>query len=155
MSVVRFRLNGREVAPDVTDDALLLDVLRELGVRSVREGCGVGQCGACTAMVDGRPVTSCLTLAARCGSSDILTAEGLPPGDPVIEAFVECGAAQCGYCIPGFVLMARSLLDEHPQDAAEHMSTYLSANLCRCGCYPEITQAAVRALELTREGGGR
>jgi aerobic-type carbon monoxide dehydrogenase small subunit (CoxS/CutS family) len=140
---VSFWVNERQHTFGCEDDARLLDLLRdELGLRSVREGCAVGACGACTVLLDGRPVSSCLVYAARCEGARVETVEaGGDELDPVQAAFVECGALQCGYCTPGFVLSVRGLLAENPQPSDDEIRDYLAGNLCRCGAYLEILEA--------------
>ena len=104
-TTIEFTVNGITQQLTVSDDELLLDVLRRrLGYTSVREGCGVGACGACTVLVDEKSTSTCLALAVRADGAQITTAEGLPAGDPVVNSFIEAGALQCGYCIPGFVI---------------------------------------------------
>jgi aerobic-type carbon monoxide dehydrogenase small subunit (CoxS/CutS family) len=134
-------VNGVRRRLTVEDDDLLLDVLRQIGRTSVREGCGVGACGACTVLVSGRSVSSCLARAVRYDQAEITTADGLPEDDDVVEAFVEAGAMQCGYCIPGFVLMGHELLAENPRPSREEIADHLEGNICRCGTYPEIVSA--------------
>jgi aerobic-type carbon monoxide dehydrogenase small subunit (CoxS/CutS family) len=138
---IELTVNGVRRRIPVEDDDLLLDVLRRTGRTSVREGCGVGACGACTVLVEGRSVSSCLARALRYDGADITTADGLPPDDEVVEAFVACGAMQCGYCIPGFVLMTHELLAENPRPTREEIAAHLEGNICRCGTYPEIIAA--------------
>lgn len=148
MPTVTLRVNGLTHRLDVREGDLLLDVLRdELDCRSVREGCGVGACGSCTVLVRGRPVSSCLVLATRCDGAEVLTAEGLDPADPLVRAFVEAGAMQCGYCIPGFVLMVRDLLETVPNPTPEQVDEQLAGNICRCGTYPEIREAVRRVAD--------
>lgn len=143
--IVELRVNGEQRTLDVGDDELLLDALRrQLYITSAREGCGVGACGSCTVLVDGKSVSSCLVLASRCNGHDVVTAEGLGPGHPVVSSFVEFGALQCGYCIPGFVMMTVELLGENPDPDEEAIYDHLEGNICRCGAYPEIVRA-VRA----------
>jgi aerobic-type carbon monoxide dehydrogenase small subunit (CoxS/CutS family) len=157
MTLITLTVNGAEQEVSADDDALLLDVLRECGCGSVREGCGVGVCGACTAVVDGVPISTCLALAGRYSGADVLTAEGLDEGDPVLEAFVSAGAMQCGYCTPGFVLMVRDLLARDPDPSPEQIEACLASNTCRCGAYPEIIEAvtsAVAALRTAQAGSG-
>lgn len=147
---IEIKVNGIAAHLAVPDDELLLDLLRRrLGYTSVREGCGVGACGACTVLVDGKSVSTCLTLAVRADGAEITTAEGLPGNDPVISSFVEAGALQCGYCIPGFVMMSTELLAENPQPTQEDIAEHLEGNICRCGTYTEI-QAAVLAAAARR-----
>jgi aerobic-type carbon monoxide dehydrogenase small subunit (CoxS/CutS family) len=152
-SLLRLTVNGTTYELPVAADALLLDVLREhAGCTSVREGCGVGACGACTVLVGGpdggrHSVSSCLALALRYQGAELTTVEGLPAGDPVVEAFVAAGATQCGYCIPGFVLMAHELLAENPDPAPAEIVDHLAGNLCRCGTYREICAAVAAAAQ--------
>lgn len=146
MKLVDLTVNGRRHQVHVADDELLLDVLREkIGTTSVREGCGVGACGACTVLVDGRSVSSCLARAVRFEGCTIETAEGLPEDDPIVSAFVESGAMQCGYCIPGFVLMTHELLGENPSPDQDQVKAHFEGNLCRCGSYPQIFEAVAKA----------
>lgn len=148
MTEIGLTVNGVRHRVDVDDAALLLDVLRErIGCLSVREGCGVGACGACTVLVAGTSVSSCLALAVRYDGADITTAEGLDEADDVVAAFTDRGAAQCGYCIPGFVLMTRELLSENPTPARQEVTDHLEGNICRCGTYPEIRAAVASAAE--------
>jgi aerobic-type carbon monoxide dehydrogenase small subunit (CoxS/CutS family) len=120
----------------------------------VREGCGVGACGACTVLVSGTSVSTCLARAVRYDGADIVTADGLPGDDEVVEAFVDEGAMQCGYCIPGFVLMSHELLRENPTPSPDEVQDHLEGNICRCGTYPEIC-AAVAAAATRRQGAPR
>jgi len=144
-TTIEFTVNGITQQLTVPDDELLLDVLRRLGYTSVREGCGVGACGACTALVDGKSTSTCLTLAIRAAGAEVTTAEGLPADDPVVNSFVAAGALQCGYCIPGFVMMATELLSENPRPTPEDISEHLEGNICRCGTYLEIRAAILAA----------
>lgn len=148
MTRIELVVNGDSYKADVDDGALLLDVLREeTGTTSVREGCGVGACGACTVLVEGRSVSSCMAPAVRYDGSRITTADGLPADDEIVESFVECGAMQCGYCIPGFVLMSHELLSENPAPSHADVVEHLEGNICRCGAYQEICQGVLRAAE--------
>ena len=145
-TIIELRVNGAAQRLAVDDDELLLDVLRgRLGCTSVREGCGVGVCGACTVLVDGASMSSCLMLAVRADGAEITTAEGLPPDDPVVAAFVAAGALQCGYCIPGFVMMATELLARNPRPDPHAIADHLEGNICRCGTYGEIRSAILAA----------
>lgn len=146
---VRLDVNGAGIDVVVADDELLLDVLRQLGHTSVREGCGVGACGACTVLADGRSVSSCLARAVRYDRVPVVTADGLPEPDDVVDAFVDAGAMQCGYCIPGFVLMTHELLAENPAPTDAEIAAHLEGNICRCGTYQEIV-AAVRTVAARR-----
>ena len=153
---IRFTLNGSAVEVTVPPYLSLIDVLREhFDLFGARESCGQGLCGCCTVLVDGEAVSSCLYLAAFVDGAEIVTVEHLAAGgrlDPVQEAFIETGAFQCGFCTPGFVLMTKQLLDEHPDPSDEQIRHYLSGNLCRCGTYPEIIQAVKLAVRKRRGG---
>lgn len=142
MREISLAVNGRKRKIVVQDDELLLDVLRrEFGTTSVREGCGVGACGACTVLVSGRSVSSCLARATRYDGESVTTADGLPQDDAVVEEFVSAGAMQCGYCIPGFVMMTHELLGENPNPDDHDITEHLEGNICRCGTYEEIRTA--------------
>jgi AhpD family alkylhydroperoxidase len=157
MRAIQLTVNGRRRRLTVADEALLLDVLRDdFGVTSVREGCGVGACGACTVLVTGPDsqqlsVSSCLVRAVRSDNTDVTTADGLPADDDVVDEFVAAGAMQCGYCIPGFVLMAHELLAENPNPTPRQIAEHIAGNICRCGTYPEIC-SAIGAAAARRRG---
>ena len=140
-----FRLNGREVKITVQDAETLLEILRDrFKLWSVRESCGVGACGTCTVLLDGRPISSCFLLALRVAGHEIVTLEGLGDGQelhPIQEAFVSQRALQCAYCTPGFVLSVKALLDEIDDPTEEEIREYLSGNLCRCAGYADILSA--------------
>lgn len=128
----------------------LLETLRdEIGLTGPREGCGIGMCGACTVLLDGRPVSGCLVLAVQAEGREILSVEGLvgPDGalDPIQEAYVDHTAFQCSYCTPGFILTTKALLDEEPDPSREEAKEYLAGNLCRCGSYVKILDAVMDA----------
>lgn len=148
---VSFYLNGRRVEVDVSPNMTLLDVLREeLRITSVKRGCEVGECGACTVLLDGKPVNSCLILAPRAEGRSVVTVEGIgEPAKlhPLQEAFIEEFALQCGYCTPGILLTAKALLDMNPRPSVEEIKEALAGNICRCGSYREIINAIVRASE--------
>lgn len=134
----------------------LLEVLREeVGLTGAKEGCGTGDCGGCTVILDGRPVNSCLVLALQAQGRELRTVEGLGEGealDPIQSAFVRHGALQCGFCIPGAVVMARAFLDENPNPSAEEIRWGLAGNLCRCTGYTKWVEAI---LEVAQAEGGR
>ena len=138
---VQMTVNGVRHRVAVADDDLLLEVLRRLGITSVREGCGVGACGACTVLAENHSVSSCLARAVRYDGVPLTTADGLAEDDDVVEEFVAAGAMQCGYCIPGFVLMGHELLAENPAPTRAEIAAHLEGNICRCGTYQEICTA--------------
>ena len=127
----------------------LLEILRErLELTGAKEVCGLGACGACTVLVDGRPVLSCLTLAIACKGKKVTTIEGLMEGDelhPLQQSFVDRGAVQCGFCTPGMIMVGKALLDEHANPTAEEAAEAISGNLCRCTGYAQIIDAIVGA----------
>jgi aerobic-type carbon monoxide dehydrogenase small subunit (CoxS/CutS family) len=153
------RVNGQERLVRARTHHTLLDVLRQqVGTASVREGCGVGMCGACTVLLDGLPVSSCLTLAPLAEGREIVTVEGMEGDDgrlhPVQEAYVDHTAFQCSYCTPGFLLTTWALLRERPDATDEEIREYLSGNLCRCGSYVKIVDAVRDARDRLAGGGG-
>ena len=144
------RVNGRDHVVRARSHHTLLDVLRnEVGLTGPREGCGVGMCGACTVLVDGRPISGCLVLAPMAEGVDIVTIEGLEGADgslhPIQEAYVDHTAFQCSYCTPGFILTTKALLDENPDPTRDEAKEYLAGNLCRCGSYVKILDAVMDA----------
>lgn len=150
---VGLAVNGEEVRLPVRGDERLIETLREgVGLRSVRETCGIGVCGTCTVLVDGMPVSSCLMFTRQAVGRTVTTSEGLVGEDgtldPVQEAFVDNGAYQCSFCIPAMVLTVRSYLDgrDGAGGSLEELRKYLGGNLCRCGSYPEILDAAAALL---------
>jgi aerobic-type carbon monoxide dehydrogenase small subunit (CoxS/CutS family) len=143
---ISFTLNGVPAQAEARSDENLLTVLRrELGVLSVRETCGIGVCGTCTALVDGQPFSTCLLLAPLAEDARITTAEGLPADHPVLRAFSDTHAFQCGFCTPGMVLTSAALLEERPAPTDDEIRLALAGNLCRCGCYVKIIDAVRRA----------
>jgi aerobic carbon-monoxide dehydrogenase small subunit len=142
---VRFMLNGEQVSAEVPPHHNLVELLQDrFGLFSARESCGQGLCGCCTVLVNGTAVSGCLYLAAFLDGAEVVTAEHEAGGgglDAVQKAFIDCGAFQCGFCTPGFVLMTRQLLDENPDPSEDEIRHYLAGNLCRCGAYPQIVEA--------------
>ena len=151
---IRLTVNGREVSVETDAETRLLDVLREdLHLTGTKEGCGEGECGACTVLLDGLPVNSCLIPAPQVEGRDVLTIEGLAEGNhlhPLQAAFVEQGAVQCGFCTPGFVLSAYALLRSNSAPTDEEILTALEGNLCRCTGYGKIVSAVRSAAERMR-----
>jgi aerobic-type carbon monoxide dehydrogenase small subunit (CoxS/CutS family) len=146
---VEVTVNGRRRALDVAAHHTLLDVLRDdLELTGAKECCLVGECGACTVIVDGRTVDSCLVLAVEVDGADVRTVEGLARDGsltPLQEAFLDRGAAQCGYCIPGQLMAAQSLLELNPHPTLAEVQEGLAGNLCRCGGYQQIAEAVLAA----------
>ena len=142
---ISLKINGVERSVEVEPRTTLLELVREeFNMTGAKLGCDIQVCGACTLLVDGRPVSACSVLAVDADGCDILTIEGLSNKDslhPIQEAFMEFGALQCGYCTSGFILTAKALLDEIPRPTDEQIRDYLAGNFCRCGCYQEIMQA--------------
>jgi len=142
---VTLGVNGQQYALEVEPHRLLLDVLRDdLGLTGAHRGCEDGYCGACTILLDGKPVRSCLQLAVRAREREVQTIEGLGRNGelhPLQRAFVEKGALECGYCIPGMVLLAKGLLDENPAPTEEEVRRVLASNLCRCTGYARMVEA--------------
>lgn len=150
-------VNGHDRRVVCEEGKTLLEVLRDhLGLKGTKKGCDEGDCGACTVLMDGQPVNSCLVLAARAEGHEIITIEGLEQKGqlhPLQEAFVEEGAVQCGYCTPGMVLSAKALLDLNPSPDEEEIRHALSGNLCRCTGYVRIVKAVQTAAERMRGQG--
>jgi carbon-monoxide dehydrogenase small subunit len=152
---IRFTLNGAPREVTVAPGSYLLDVLREqLGQRDVKETCDEGECGACTVLVDGQPVDSCIYFCAKANGRLVTTPAGLSEGDslhPVARAFVDSGAVQCGFCTPGFVVSAAALLAENPTPTEDEIRAALAGNLCRCTGYTNIVRAVAAAARATTD----
>ena len=142
---VSFKVNGDDYEVEVEPRESLLDVLREkLSLTGTKKGCNTGDCGACTVILEGKPVNSCLVLAVEAEGKEVLTIEGVAQGGklhPLQEAFIQYGAVQCGYCTPGMILSAKALLDENPHPSEEEIKRAISGNLCRCTGYVKIIEA--------------
>jgi aerobic-type carbon monoxide dehydrogenase small subunit (CoxS/CutS family) len=142
---ISLTVNGVERSIEVEPRTTLLDMVREqLGLTGAKLGCDIQVCGACTLLLDRKPVSACSLLALDAAGCDLLTIEGLGSKDalhPLQEAFMQFGALQCGYCTSGFILTAKALLDECPKPSEQQIRDYLAGNFCRCGCYQEIMQA--------------
>jgi len=158
MYLVSFRLNGDERGLAVEPRRTLLDALRvDLSLTGTKKVCDMGDCGACTVLLDGKAVYSCLTLAVDCEGRDVTTIEGLARGndlDPVQRAFVEADAYQCGFCTPGQIMSITALLAANNAPSEDEVRRAVSGNLCRCGAYQNIVRAGQRAAELAAAGAG-
>ena len=144
---IHLTVNGEPYSLAIEPNRTLLQVLREdLGLTGTKEGCGKGDCGSCTVLVEGKAVDSCLTLATQVRGKSITTIEGLASGNdlhPLQKAFIEYGAIQCGFCTPGMILSAKALLDENPHPTEEEVKRALAGNLCRCTGYTKIIEAVM------------
>ena len=156
---VRLRINGQDREFNVESWVTLLDLLRErAGMTGTKKGCDQGQCGACTVLVDGKRINSCLTLAVMQDGKEITTVEGLANGDelhPIQQAFIECDAFQCGYCTPGQLCSAVGLMNEGQARSRDDVRELMSGNICRCGAYPQIADAVVQVMDLRRSDAVR
>ncbi len=155
--IIKLTINGESVEAAVEPNQTLLQFLREdLGLTGTKHGCGLGDCGACTVIMDGKAVNSCLVLAVQASGKEVLTIEGMASGaelHPIQQAFVDKGAIQCGYCTPGMILSAKAFLDENPRPSENDIRTAISGNLCRCTGYQKIVEAIqAAAQDLKREG---
>lgn len=152
---ISLKVNGEFFEISVDEDLRLIDLLRdELGLIGTKEGCGEGECGACTIIMDGETVNSCLVMAFQANGSDILTIEGLDKDGklhPVQRAYIEVGAVQCGFCIPGMVLSTKALLDKNPHPTREEIREGISGNLCRCTGYNKMLHATEKAIKYMEE----
>lgn len=150
--MIQFNLNGQDITVEVEEGRILVDMLREdLGLTGTKIGCEVGECGACTVIIDGRTANSCLIPAAAVHGKKVVTIEGVSPEGgplhPIQEAFIEAGAVQCGYCIPGMVLSAKALLDQNIKPTEDEIAVAMSGNLCRCTGYRKILDGVKLASE--------
>lgn len=155
---VRLRVNGNQVEREIPADRLLVDFIREdLGLTGTKKGCEEGECGACTLIMNGKGVASCLIPAVKAEGAEILTVEGLAEDErlhPLQQAFLEEGAVQCGYCTAGMLLSAKALLDENPHPTVQEVKRGLSGNLCRCTGYTKIIRAVQSASEKMQKERG-
>lgn len=152
---VKLNVNGKEYEVEVKPHWTLLQVIRDqLGLTGTKYGCGTGECGSCTVIIDGKPMTSCLVLAASAEGRKIVTIEGISNGDrlhPLQEAFIEEGAIQCGYCTPGMILTAKAFLERNPNPTEEDVRRAIDGNLCRCTGYVKIIKAILKASKKLRK----
>ncbi|MFH1651058.1 MAG: (2Fe-2S)-binding protein [Chloroflexota bacterium] len=150
--LMSFRINGQDYELAVAGNRTLLEVLtEELGLTGAKMGCNEGDCGACTVIMDGEAVCSCLVLAVEAQHKDILTIEGLAVNGelhPIQQAFIDCGAVQCGYCTPGMIMSAKALLDKNPEPTEDDVRRALQGNLCRCTGYVKIVEAVLAVKDL-------
>ncbi len=150
-SLIHLTINDKEYEVAVQPNQTLVDMLRyELRLTGTKKGCGTGDCGSCTVIMDGKPVNSCLVLAAQANGSKITTIEGLESEEglhPIQKAFVEKGAIQCGFCSPGMILSSKNLLDRNPKPTEDEIRRAISGNLCRCTGYQKIIEAVKSVTE--------
>ena len=153
---IRFTLNDEPVSAAVMPHESIVDMLtQQFDLKGARESCGQGLCGCCTVHVDGKAVSGCLSLAWFLDGTNVRTIEGLADGDkldPVQQAFIDAGAFQCGFCTPGFIMMVKQLLEQHPDPSDDEIRHYLTGNLCRCSAYPEIVDAVKLAARRASAG---
>jgi carbon-monoxide dehydrogenase small subunit len=155
---LNIKVNDKDYKLFIASNKRLLDVLRDdLGLTGVKEGCAIGECGACTVIMNGKNICSCMILAGQAEGSEIITIEGLegPKGElhPLQEAFIETGAVQCGFCTPGMILSSLVLLKNNPSPTKEEIKEAISGNFCRCTGYKQIIEAVQLAAEKMRRGG--
>ena len=157
--IVKFKINGRFYEVMITPNMTLSELLRDqLDLTGTKHACEVGQCGSCTVLVDGKPTLSCSTLAIAVRDKEVLTVEGLSRGThlhPLQQAFIDHGAIQCGFCTPGMILMAKTLLDQNLNPTREQVKEGLGGNLCRCTGYVKIIDAVMAAAETMRKEANR
>ena len=154
MRTIRFRLNGSEREAEIEDHILLLEMLRALGLVGAKLSCDAEVCGACTVQLDGRPVSACTTLALEADGRRVDTIEGLAIGTklhPLQQAFIDNFAFQCGYCTPGMIIAAKSLLEERPRPTPAEIRHWMEGNICRCTGYQTIVDAVLDAAGASRE----
>jgi carbon-monoxide dehydrogenase small subunit len=151
---IQITVNGAKRSFDVEPNTLLLNLLRdEMSLTGTKYGCGIGECGACTVLMDGEAVLACMILAVDADGRRVDTIEGLADGSephPIQQAYLDEGAVQCGYCTPGFIMSTKALLDENPAPTEAEIREYLNGNLCRCTGYVNIVKAVQRAAEAMR-----
>jgi aerobic carbon-monoxide dehydrogenase small subunit len=145
MRMINLKVNGQPIAREIADNRLLVDFLRyDLGLTGTKEGCSVGVCGACTVLLDGQPVSSCIALAVMAHGAEVTTIEGLAHDDQLDvlqKAFIQYGGFQCGICTPGQIMSARALLDVNPHPTRDEIKAWMMGNLCRCTGYSKIIES--------------
>ena len=151
---IRLIVNGSPYVVSVKPNETLLDVIRnKIGLTGTKKGCDIGDCGACTVLIGGMPVSSCLVLAVEAQDKDIMTIEGLASGNqlhPIQQAFIDCGGIQCGYCTPGMILVVKAFLDQNPNPTPEEIKEAIAGNLCRCTGYTKIIESIQAAAQNMR-----
>jgi len=156
MAMTRLQLNGEQRESSADPRRSLLSILRDdLALTGCKYGCGEGECGACTVLIDGQATRSCITTLADCAGKKITTIEGLASGEklhPLQTAFIECNALQCGYCTTGMIMTGAALLQKHAQPTRDQIIEHMNGNICRCGTYTRILAAIDRATELSKGG---
>lgn len=157
MNRISVKINGIRYEREIDSGMRLLDFIREeIKLKGVKEGCGEGECGACTVILNGNAVNSCLIYAASIDGAEIITIEGIGGKelDPIQRAFIDAGAVQCGYCTPGMILSAKALLDKNPEVSEEEIRTGISGNLCRCTGYDKIVKGVLLAKKYRKKEAG-
>ena len=153
--LIKFKINGREREVEVSEDQRLLDLIREdLGLTGTKEGCGEGECGACTVIMNGKTIASCLTYAYQANGKEIYTIEGkdyLDTLEVIQQSYIDAGAVQCGYCIPGMILSTKVLLDKNLNPSRQEIRHALTGNFCRCNGYVKIIDGVELAAQRIRE----
>lgn len=152
---IALRVNGQEQTLEVPTQRLLIDCLRyDLGLTGTKEGCSIGVCGACTVLMDGQMISSCLVLAVRANGADLVTIEGLAQEEqlhPIQQAFIDHGGFQCGICTPGMIMAAKALLDTHPRPTEDDIKDWMLGNLCRCTGYYKIIESIQAAAQVPEQ----
>lgn len=157
MNKISVKINGIRYEREIDSGMRLLDFIREeIKLKGVKEGCGEGECGACTVILNGNAVNSCLIYAASIDGAEIITIEGIGGKelDPIQRAFIDAGAVQCGYCTPGMILSAKALLDKNPEASEEEVRIGISGNLCRCTGYDKIVKGVLLAKKYRKKEAG-
>jgi len=154
--LIEFNCNGRDISIEAQPETRALDLIRDqLSMTGTKEGCGRGECGACTILLDGSPVNACLLPAAKLQGCEVMTIEGVSDGSgglhPIQESFLDQGAVQCGYCTPGMIMSARALLESNPDPTEDEIAEALAGNICRCTGYGMIIKAVKEAAEVLRD----
>ena len=155
MQRIRLTVNGTLYEIDVQPWETLLEIIRDnLGLTGTKESCGIGECGACTVIMEGKTVNSCLVLAAEADGKQVTTIEGLAEGDklhPVQQAFIDQGGLQCGFCTPGIILSTKAFLEKNPDPTPEEAAEAMGGHICRCGAYAHITRSVLKAAEKLKQ----